>query len=61
MQPPARQAEVGVADLGTDQRGIRCPDIGVDLLGGGTIGPAIWVREMGPDIAYAEGTGRIPI
>ena len=47
-------------DLGTDQGGIGCPDIRSDLLGGGTIGPAIWVRDVGPDTGYAEGAGRIP-
>ena len=35
-------------------------NIGEYLLGGGTLGPAIQVRYMGPDTAYAEGAGRIP-
>ena len=30
------------------------------LLGGGTIGPAIWVRDMSTDAAYKEGFGQIP-
>ena len=60
MQPPARQAEVGTSDSGTEKGGSRCPDIREDLLGGGKIGPTIWVRDMGPDTAYAEGDGRIP-
>ena len=37
-----------------------CPDIGKYLLGGGAIGLAIKVRDMGPDAAYKDGVGRIP-
>ena len=59
-QPLARQAEFGGADSGTVQGGSRCPDIGEDLLGGGTIGTAIRVRDMGTDNAYEEGDERIP-
>ena len=61
MQPPARQPEVGADELGTEQGGSRCPDIGEDLLGGGTIGPTIWVRDISPDTSYAEGAGQIPL
>ena len=60
MQPPVRQAEVNAADLGTDQEGSRCTDIGADLLGGGTIGTAILVRDMDPDTEYAKVAGRNP-
>ena len=59
-QPLARQAEVGAANLGVEQEGSGCQDIGTDLLSGGASGPAIRVRDMGPDTAYAEGVGRIP-
>ena len=59
-QPPARQSEVGAADSGTEQGGSRCPYIRADLLGSGTIGPTIWVRDIVPDTAYAEGDGQIP-
>ena len=59
-QPPARKAEVGASDLGTEQGGSRFPDIGSDLLGGGRIGPAIHVRDTGPDNVYAEGSRQIP-
>ena len=51
---------MGAADLYIDQGGSGCPDIGTDLLGGGAIGPAIRIRDMGPDAAYEEGIGRIP-
>ena len=34
--------------------------IGADLLGGVAIGPAIRVRDMGPDTAHEEGVGQIP-
>ena len=43
---------VGVDDLGTEKGGSGCPYIGADILDGGTIGPAIWVRDMGPDPEY---------
>ena len=59
-QHQERQAEVGAADSGFDQGGSGCLYIGTDLLGGGAIGPAIWVRDMGTDTAYAEGVGRFP-
>ena len=34
--------------------------IGTYLIGGGAIGPAIQVIDMGPDTVYAEGVGWIP-
>ena len=51
---------MGAAESGTDQGGSGCPDIREDLPGGGTIGPAILVRYIGPEPAYAEGAGCIP-
>ena len=60
MQPPARQAEVGAADSGTEKGGSGCLDIGADLLEGVTISTDIWVRDMGPDPTYVEGAGQIP-
>ena len=60
MKPPTRQAEMGAANSGIDQGGSRCPDIGTDIFGGGTIGPAIRVINMGPDTVYIEGAGIIP-
>ena len=60
MQPPDRKAEVGADGSVNDQGGSRCPDIRADILGGGTIGPNIRVKDMGPDTAYAEGVGQIP-
>ena len=59
VQPQARQIEVGVSELGIEQGGSGCPETRKDLLGGGAIGPAIRVRDMGPDAAYEEGVGRI--
>ena len=59
-QPPARQAEVGEADLGTHQGGIGCPEIGADLISGDIIVPDIRVRDMVPVTAYVEVAGRIP-
>ena len=60
MQPPAPQAEVGATNSGVEQVGSGVHDIGSDLLGGIAIYPAIQVRDMGPDTAYAEGVGIIP-
>ena len=51
---------MGAANLGIDQGGSVCLDIRTDLLGSGTIGPAIQVRYVVPETAYAEGSGRIP-
>ena len=51
---------MGAADSVTEQIERRCPEIGANILGGGTIGPDIWFRYIGPDTAYAEGAGRIP-
>ena len=58
-QPLACKAEVGEAYSGTEQGGSGCPYIRADLLFSGTISTAIRVRDMDPDIAYAEGAGRI--
>ena len=55
-----RQAEVVAANSDADQGGRRFQDIGTDIFGSGAIGPAIRVRDMSPDTAYAEGVGRIP-
>ena len=51
---------MGAADSDIEQGGRGCPDIGTYLIGGSTIGPAVWVRDMGPEPAYAEGAGQIP-
>ena len=61
MQLLARQAEVGADKLDVEQGGNGCEYIGTDLFGGGAIGPAIQVRDMGPDTVYAEGVGFIPL
>ena len=51
---------MGAADSYFDQGRSGCPYIGTYLLGGGAIGPAVWVRDMGPDAAHEEYVGRIP-
>ena len=58
-QPPARQSEVGSADSVNEQGGSGFLDIRSDLLGGGTIVPAVWFRYMGSDTAYADVAGQI--
>ena len=51
---------MGATDLGIDQGGSGCLEIGTDLLGGGKISLTIRVREMGTDVAYEESFGGIP-
>ena len=51
---------MGAADSYFDQGRSGCPYIGTYLLGGGEIGPTVWVRDMGPDAAHEEYVGRIP-
>ena len=51
---------MGAAGSSTEQGGRGRLDIRAYLLGGGTIGPAIRVIDLGPYPAYAEGAGQIP-
>ena len=51
---------MGTDELVTEQGGSGFPDIGADLLGGGTICNSIQGICMGTDTAYEEGTGPIP-
>ena len=48
-------AEVGAADLGVEQGGCGCPDIGPDLLGGGSVSHAVWVGDVGHEILCSPG------
>ena len=50
---------MGTAYSGVEQGGSGCPDIGEDILGSGTIGTDIQVRDIGTDAAYEEGVGQI--
>ena len=45
MPPPARKEILGATGSNTEQGGKGCPENGSDILGGGTTGPAIWVRH----------------
>ena len=51
---------MGAADYDIDQGGSGCPEIRVDLLGGGAIGPTVWVRDTSTDTAHEKGVGWIP-
>ena len=51
---------MGTADSDIERGGSRCLDIGPNLFGGGAIGPAIRVRDMGPAAVHEEGVWRIP-
>ena len=59
-QPTARQIEVVVADWDIQQVQSVCPDLGPDLLGGGSVGHTLRVGDMGTDTTHEEGSGRIP-
>ena len=53
-------AEVGAANSDVEHGGGVCPDLGPDLLGGGSVGHSLWVGDVGHDTAYLEGFGPIP-
>ena len=38
----------------------RFPDLGPDILGGGSVGPVVRVGDVGDDTTHREGVGRIP-
>ena len=40
-----------------DQGGGGFPDLGPDILGGGSVGYFVWVRYVGDDAAHREGVG----
>ena len=46
--------------MGIEQVGVGCPDLGTDILGGGAVGPAIRIIEVGDEATYWECVGRIP-
>ena len=53
-------SEVGVADADIEQaRGV-CPELGTDILGGGSVCPVAWVRDIGDDAVHQEVVGWIP-
>ena len=51
---------MGKDDAGVDQGGGGCSDIGPDIIGCGSIGPIVRVRDMGDVAAHKLGVGRIP-
>ena len=51
---------MGEAVSGIDQIWCGCPDLGPDILGGGSVGPVARVRDVGDDSSHQEGVGRIP-
>ena len=44
-----------------DQGGVGCPELGPDILGGGSVGPILRVRYVCDDAAHLEGVARIPL
>ena len=59
-QPPKGTAEVDANISVADQGGIRCPDFGKYLRGGGSGVHALRVVDVGNDTKLWEGFGRIP-
>ena len=51
--------EVGAADQSVDQGGCILPDLGPDLLGGGSVRHSLRVGDVGHDTVYWEGFGNI--
>ena len=51
---------MGEADMSIEQGGGGCPDLGPDILGGGSVGIVVRVRDVGDDAAHQEGVGQIP-
>ena len=51
---------MGAANSGVEQGGRGYPNIRIDILGGGAIGPDIQVIDISPDTVYAEDVGWIP-
>ena len=47
-------------DKGDGKRGYGFLDLGPDILGGGTVGIVVWVRDVCDDPTHQEGVGRIP-
>ena len=45
--------------MGIEQGGSGSTDVRTYIIAGGAIGPAIQIRDMDPDTAYAEGAGWI--
>ena len=50
---------MGADVQGVEQGGSGCPNLGDNLCGGGSSGPAVRVRDVGDDTTHWEGFGRI--
>ena len=50
---------MGETDAGVEQGGGGCPYLKPYILGGGSVGPVVQVRDMVYDAAYCEGVGRV--
>ena len=51
---------MGEADAGVYQGGGICLDLGPDILGSGSVGPFVRVRNVGDETVNWEGVGQIP-
>ena len=59
-QTAESMVEVDTAELGDDQGGCGCPDLGPYIIGGGSVGHDLRVVDVGHDTTHWEGFGRIP-
>ena len=50
----------GEADTGLEQGGGGCLYFGIDIIGCGSVGPVLRVRDVGDYIAHWEDVGQIP-
>ena len=51
---------MGANDKGAGKRGGGCPDLGPDLLGGGPVGNAVQVGDLGDEPTHWECVCHIP-
>ena len=51
--------EVGEDDIGLGQGGGGCPDLGPDILGGGSLDTILQVRDVGIDATHWGDVGRV--
>ena len=55
QEPAEGKAEVVETGKGAGKRGCGCPELGPDILGGGTVGIVVQVRDVGDDPTHQEG------
>ena len=51
---------MGEADTVLEQGGGRFPELRPNIIGGDSVGPLVWVGDVGDDSVHQEGVGQIP-